>query len=65
MGSWEAVNDYVTPAVLEKQGGEQRARFPHHRPRALSPSELLAKARADRDERSWFLLGPSDLGLWS
>jgi hypothetical protein len=62
---WEAVNDYVTRALLEKQGNEQRARFLHHRPRALSASELLAKARADRDERSWFLLGPSDLGLWS
>ena len=62
---WEAVNDYVTPALIENQGGEQRARFPHHHPRTLSASELLAKARADRDERSWFMLGPSDLGLWS
>jgi hypothetical protein len=62
---WEAVNDYVTPALLEQQGGEQRARFTHHRPRTLSAPELLARARADRDERSWFLLGPSDLGLWS
>lgn len=62
---WECVNDYATPAVLELQGSEQRARFPHHRPRPLSASEILAKARAERDERAWFVLAPSDLGLWS
>lgn len=62
---WEAITDYVTPALLEHQGREQRARFPHHIPRALSAFELLRKACVDRDERAWFVLGPSDLGLWS
>lgn len=62
---WECINDYVTPTMLEQQGPEARARFPHHRPRALNATELLDKARALRDERAWFLLGPSDLGLWS
>lgn len=62
---WEGITDYVTPALLERQGREQRARFPHHSPRVLSASDLLAKARVDRDERAWFVLGPSDLGLWS
>jgi len=62
---WEAITDFVTPAILEQHAREQRARFPHHSPRVLSAPELLAKARADRDERAWFVLGPSDLGLWS
>ena len=62
---WEAITDYVTPRSLEEQGREQRSRFPHHCPTALSALELLARARTERDERSWFLLGPSDLGLWS
>lgn len=62
---WECVNDYATPAALEHQGGEQRARFPHHSPRPLTASELLAKARTEKDERSWFVLAPSDLGLWN
>lgn len=62
---WEAITDFVTPPILDHQGREQRARFPHHSPRVLSAPELLAKARADRDERAWFVLGPSDLGLWS
>jgi hypothetical protein len=62
---WEAINDYVTPTLLEELGRKESSRFPHHRPRALSAPELLSKARADRDERAWFLLGPSDLGLWS
>lgn len=62
---WEAITDFVTPAILEQHAREQRARFPHHSPRVLSVPELLTKARADRDERAWFVLGPSDLGLWS
>ena len=62
---WEAVNDYVTPSLLEQQRREQLALFPHHQPSALSASELLVKARTERDDRSWFLLCPSDLGLWS
>lgn len=62
---WEAINDYVTPTLLDARRSEQTARFPHHQPRALSSTELLAKARAERGDRAWFLLGPSDLGLWS
>lgn len=62
---WEAIDDYVTPAVLDDQGRKQRSRFPHYNPRALSASDLLDRARSERDERAWFILGPSDLGLWS
>ncbi|WP_437656613.1 hypothetical protein [Sorangium sp. So ce1182] len=61
---WEAVNDYALPVDLERKSGELHALFPHHQPRALSASELLARARAERGDRSWFLLAPSDLGLW-
>lgn len=62
---WEAINDYVTPGLIEQQGREQRARFTYHQPRLLSASELLAQARTARDDRSWFVLAPYDLGLWS
>ncbi len=62
---WEAINDYVVPAQLERAGAEQRARFPLHQPRVMSAQELLHKAYAERGERSWFLLAPYDLGLWS
>jgi len=62
---WEAVDDYVTPSLLEQKSREQRALFPHHHPRPLSASDLLTKARTERGDRSWFLLGPFDLGLWS
>lgn len=61
---WEEIHDYVTPELLEAQAGAQLARFPHHRPRPARPAELLARARDARDARAWFLLGPSDLGLW-
>lgn len=62
---WDAINDYTLPAELEQRSHDHRALFPHHQPRALSPADLLAKARTEKGDRSWFLLGPSDLGLWS
>jgi hypothetical protein len=62
---WEAINDYVTPSMLEQTSREQLRQFPYHQPRPLHSSELLAKARIERNDRAWFLLGPSDLGLWS
>lgn len=62
---WEAIDDYALPVQLEQKSRELDALFPHHQPRALSASELLARARAERGDRTWFLLAPSDLGLWS
>lgn len=62
---WEAINDYVTPHQIEKMAAELLTRFPYHKPRPFSPSELLAQALTARNERSFFLLAPSDLGLWS
>lgn len=62
---WNAINDYVTPRQIERMGKEQLTHFPYHKPRPRNPSELLAQARTARDERSFFLLAPSDLGLWS
>jgi hypothetical protein len=62
---WDSIHDYALPVDLEQSRQALLARFPHHRPRALSSAELLAKARTERGDRSWFLLGPSDLGLWS
>lgn len=62
---WEAINDYVTPAFLDEQSQHHLRRFPHHQPRALTAHELLARARAERGAHAWFLLAPSDLGLWS
>ena len=62
---WDSIHDYALPADLEQSSRGLLARFPHHRPRALSSAELLAKARTERGDRSWFLLAPSDLGLWS
>jgi hypothetical protein len=61
----ESLTDYVTPGMLEIKGGELLSNFPHHHPRALDPNEMLDKAVTERSDRSWFLLGPSDLGLWS
>jgi hypothetical protein len=61
---WEAIDDHTTPELLAGKATELCLRFPHHRPRALTANELLAKAKAQRDERSWFVLGPADLGLW-
>jgi hypothetical protein len=62
---WESIDDYALPRGLEQMGRDLAARFPLHRPRPLTPIELLSKARAERDPRAWFLLAPSDLGLWS
>lgn len=62
---WNAINDYVIPRQIEELGKDQLARFPYHKPRPLSPSALLAQALTTRNERSFFLLAPSDLGLWS
>ena len=62
---WDSIHDYALPVDLEQSRQALLARFPHHRPRALNSAELLAKARTERGDRSWFLLGPSDLGLWS
>jgi hypothetical protein len=62
---WEAINDYVTPSMLEQTSREQLRQFPYHQPRPLRSSELLTKAHTERNDRAWFLLGPSDLGLWS
>ncbi len=62
---WNSINDYVTPRQIEELGKDQLARFPYHKPRPLSPSALLAQALTTRNERSFFLLAPSDLGLWS
>ena len=62
---WNAINDYVIPCQIEELGKDQLARFPYHKPHPLSPSDLLAQALTTRNERSFFLLAPSDLGLWS
>ncbi len=62
---WQSIDDYATPAMLDQRSRAQLAKFPHHQPRPLSPTELLARARTERGDRAWFLLGPSDLGLWS
>jgi hypothetical protein len=62
---WEAITDHVTPVDLEQKAKELRMKFPHHHPRPQVAGELLARARSQRDDRSWFVLGPSDLGLWS
>lgn len=62
---WNSINDYVTPHQIEELGKDQLARFPYHKPRPLSPSALLAQALTTRNERSFFLLATSDLGLWS
>jgi len=63
---WDAIRDYTIPGELEARSRELRALFPHHAPRARSAMDLLAKARVEkREDRSWFLLAPMDLGLWS
>jgi hypothetical protein len=62
---WESITDYMTPQHVDRTAHDLRERFPHHAPRAASADDLLAKARAIRDERAWFLLAPADLGLWS
>lgn len=62
---WNAINGYVIPRQIEELGKDQLARFPYHKPRPLSPSALLAQVLTTRNERSFFLLAPSDLGLWS
>lgn len=62
---WESIDDHVTPPMLDQKARALLARFPHHQPRALGAPELLARADAERGDRAWFLLAPSDLGLWS
>lgn len=62
---WESLDEYVTPDLLNRKSAELLARFTHHLPRALSASELLTRALTHRDDHSWFLLAPYDLGLWS
>lgn len=63
---WDGINDYVTPDLLKGKSLELRSKFPHYKPRAQSPQELLKIALAAKDDdRSRFLLAPSDLGLWS
>jgi hypothetical protein len=62
---WESIDDYALPRGLEQKGRELAARFPQHRPQPLTTIDLLSRARAERDPRAWFLLAPSDLGLWS
>jgi hypothetical protein len=62
---WNSITTYVTPAHLEEQARSLAAQFPHHRPRARTPLELLGRARTERGDRSWNLLAPADLGLWS
>jgi hypothetical protein len=64
---WDAVSQgYATPAMIDAAAAKIRARFPHHSPRQMSAQDLLARAHRERaDRRSWNLLAPSDLGLWS
>lgn len=64
---WDGVSrGYVTPADLEAAAASIRGRFPHHSPRPMSAAELLQRAHRERaDRRSWHLLAPADLGLWS
>lgn len=64
---WDAVSQgYATRAMLDATGAAIRARFPHHSPRQMTARELLVRAGRERaDRRSWNLLAPSDLGLWS
>ena len=64
---WDAVSQgYATPAMVDAAAAKIRARFPHHSPRQMSAQDLLARAHRERaDRRSWNLLAPSDLGLWS
>lgn len=62
---WNSITTYVTPAQLEEQARGLAAQFPHHRPRPRTPLELLGRARSERGDRSWNLLAPADLGLWS
>ena len=62
---WNSVNGYATPAQLEEQARSLATRFPYHRPRPRTALELLGRARAERGDRAWNLLAPSDLGLWS
>lgn len=62
---WEEITGYATPTLIEQQGSALLAKFPHHRPRPRTPAELLARARAERGDRAWNVLAPSDLGLWS
>ena len=63
---WDGLGAFHLPEGLQKSGQQTLSRFPFHKPRVLSPAEMLAKASQDLgDRRSWYLLAPSDLGLWS
>lgn len=64
---WDAVSQgYLTPAMVDAATTAIRAQFPHHEPQPLTAWELLARAVRERtDRRSWHLLAPVDLGLWS
>jgi hypothetical protein len=64
---WDAVSQgYATPSMLDAVAAGIRARFPHQSPRPMTPQELLMRAQRERaDRRSWNLLAPADLGLWS
>jgi hypothetical protein len=62
---WEALTEHALPEQLEQSARELLPRLLPYTPRPLTPRELLAQARAQRDERSFFVLAPFDLGLWS
>lgn len=64
---WDAVTrGYATVPDLDAAAAAIRARFPHHSPRPMTAAELLQRAHRERaDRRSWHLLAPADLGLWS
>lgn len=63
---WDGIGAFSLPEGLQKTGQQILSRFPFHKPRLLPPAELLAKASQELgDRKSWYLLAPSDLGLWS
>ncbi|MCA9702015.1 MAG: hypothetical protein KC431_31120, partial [Myxococcales bacterium] len=64
---WQTLDDYVTDADLSARALTLREQFPHHQPQPLTSAQMLSVARRRRpfQTQDWYLLAPSDLGLWS
>lgn len=63
---WENLLDHALPRQLEEKAEKLCQDFRFHQPVPATPGELLARAHAERqDPRSWCLIAPADLGLWS